>query len=150
VSAAKTEFERSCAISRRKFAVAIGHDRNSEQFCMWAGCGDGAIWGRPFSSTHRPFVSEFRSLLLIFLVATFVSVLVIAGRPRRKSTKVLSLANCGMGAAVDSGVIRAHVLGFLSVPLARWLRLWGAHLFTKALGIIGSPRQSGSSSGSVG
>lgn len=55
-----------------------------------------------------------------------------------------------MGAAVDSGVIREHVLGFLSVRLARWLRLWGANLFTKALGIIGSPRESGSRSGSVG
>jgi hypothetical protein len=32
-----------------------------------------------------------------------------------------------MGAAVDSGVIREHVLGFLSVPLAPWLRLWGAN-----------------------
>jgi len=43
---------------------------------------------------------------------------------RGKSAKVLSLANCGMGAAVDIGVIREHVLGFLSMPLARRLRLY--------------------------
>jgi len=29
-----------------------------------------------------------------------------------ESAKVLSVANCGMGAAVDIGVIRDHVIGF--------------------------------------
>ena len=64
---------------------------------------------------------------------------------RGKSAKVLSLANCGMGAAVDIGVIREHVLGFLSMPLARRLRLSETNLFMQALGAIRLARRSGSS-----
>jgi len=64
---------------------------------------------------------------------------------RGKSAKVLSLANCGMGAAVDIGVIREHVLGLLSMPLARRLRLSETNLFMQALGAIRLARRSGSS-----
>ena len=37
-----------------------------------------------------------------------------------------------MGAAVGIGVMREHVRGFLLVPLARWLQLWGARLVRRA------------------
>jgi hypothetical protein len=40
------------------------------------------------------------------------NILVMGGELRGKSAKVLSVANCGMGAAVDIGVIRDHVIGF--------------------------------------
>jgi hypothetical protein len=54
-----------------------------------------------------------------------------------KSAKGLSLANCGMGAAVDIGVMREHVLGFLSMSLAQRLRFWETDLFMRALVAIG-------------
>ena len=49
-----------------------------------------------------------------------------------------------MGAAVDIGVIREHVMGFLSTPLARRLRLSETNLFVQALGAIRLARRSGS------
>ena len=50
-----------------------------------------------------------------------------------------------MGAAVDIGVIREHVLRFLSMPLARRLRLSETNLFMQALGAIRLARRSRSS-----
>jgi hypothetical protein len=50
-----------------------------------------------------------------------------------------------MGAAVDIGVIREHVLGFLSMPSARRLRFWEADLFMQALGALALAGRSGSS-----
>ena len=43
-----------------------------------------------------------------------------------------------MGAAVGIGVMREHVRGFLLVPLARWLQLWGLGRG----GAFSSPRRS--------
>ena len=54
-----------------------------------------------------------------------------------KNVKVLSLVNCGMVAAVDIGVIRAQILGFLSAPVARRLRLGEGDLFMQAIGLAG-------------
>ena len=47
------------------------------------------IFGRPFCISRRPWLAC-----------------------DGKSAKVLSMANCGMGAAVDIGVICDHVIGF--------------------------------------
>ncbi len=87
--AVKTELERSSAISGRKFAVAIGHGRNSEQFLYVGGmCGRSRLGPPIFPERTVLLVSEFRSLLLIFLAGAFVSVRVMAGRPTGKSTKL--------------------------------------------------------------
>lgn len=50
-----TRFSRAqvVAINRRKFAVAIGHGRNWEQF-LYVG---GAVWGRPFFLSAPSFLS---------------------------------------------------------------------------------------------
>jgi len=101
---------------------------------------------RPFLA-HRLFVRVIPiALLLIFLVAALWDPSTcMVDQQRGKSAKVLSLANCGMGAAVDIGVIREHVLGFLSMPLARRLRLSETNLFMQALGAIRLARRSGNS-----
>ena len=60
----------------------------------------------------------------------------MSNRQRKKRAKVLSLANCGMGAAVGIEVIREHVLGFLSVPLTPALTTLGGGFIYSALGLL--------------
>jgi hypothetical protein len=102
---------------RRTFSEREGHDFTGHLQSLNAGFCRGRPGTAHFRRAHRPFCrrnSDHR--LLIF--GAFVSIdLGIADRATGKKAKVLSLANCGMGAAVDIGVIREHVLGFLSVSL---------------------------------
>jgi hypothetical protein len=81
-------------------------------------------------SARRPFFSVIPiALLLIFLVAALLYLSTCMADGNGKNVKVLSLVNCGMGAAVDIGVISEHVLGFSSAPLPPRLRLGEADLF---------------------
>ena len=89
------------------------------------------------------FVTVIPIALLVVAVLLYPSTGMADGNG--KNVKVLSLANCGMGAAVDIGVIRERVLGFLSMPLAQRLRLSETNLFMQALGAIRLARRSGSS-----
>ena len=52
------------------------------------------------------------------------------------------MANCGMDAALDIGVIRDNVLGFYRVSPSRRLRSFGCEFSCKGMVAIGSPRPS--------
>ena len=95
--------------------------------------------GSPFLTQRAVlFVSVIPiALLLIFLVAALLYPSTCMADGNGKNVKVLSLVNCGMVAAVDIGMIRAQILGFLSAPLARRLRLGEGDLLMQAIGLAG-------------
>jgi hypothetical protein len=104
-----------------------------------------------FHSAHRPFCLHNSHRPSAHIFGALVSVdWGMADRATGKKAKVLSLANCGMGAAVDIGVIREHVPGLFIGAAGLRVTTLDADLFMQALDAIGLACGSGSSTWSVG